>query len=278
MASFADFIIRMERGEFDSPCVMPSHPVMSSHPTEPSSEPVRQSEMVGKYKTGDYCIGWVSGVMVYGAFVKIAQGGTGLLHRNEVDFFGRNSPAEFFFKGQSIDVKVVHVDSSAKISLAYDAAFRSEENRKCAIREGSVLDANSFLDVLRRHFSDFICKLMEGLESNGLTTRLCLPRDISTRMESAGDKKGLRFLEFLETKRKESFIVPADGVDYDSFLLGKASELGWHVLTRRTFAEHSEQYPWIGNCAGGERRVHPCVWNPKCICLPTLGLKIEESL
>lgn len=270
MALFADFINRLERGEFDLPCVV------SPNSSSSKSQTVQRNVRF-RHTAGDYCIGCVSDVKEYGVFVNIDTRRCGLLHRNEFDFLGRNTPSEFFFKGQHIDVKIVRIDSAAKISLAYAPTFGNDTNRTCAIRDGVVVDTDGLLNVLKGYFSDFVCRLMAGLESNGFTAQLCLPRDVKVRMESEGDNKGLRFLEFLKTKQRNSFIVPPDSVDYDNFLLGKATERGWHVLSRRTFAEYFEKYPWIGNCAGGKRRVHPCVWNPKCICLPTLGLRMEND-
>lgn len=272
IGSFANFVARMERGDFDSRSNQ-NHRFDGGRIGDTLQDRPDETYVVGRRY-----IGRINGVEDFGAFAWIGEGVSALIHRdNIIHALERNIPSEIFFKGQRVDVTLVKVDEAAgKFSLAYDSSYLHEKNLKCAVGTGVLVDGDSFLDVLKQHFTGFICKLMEGLERHGINAKLCLPRDVKPRIEKVCDAQGLRFLEFLKKEKKDSFIVPGAGVDYAGFLLSKAESEGWHVASRRTFAELLGNHAWIGRCAGGERRVHPCVWNPRVIQIPTLGLKLED--
>lgn len=77
-----------------------------------------------KYPLGTVVEGTVSKIMDFGAFVKLEPGVEGLVHISELAHQRVNRVAHVVQEGQSVDVKVLAVDSEAqKISLSIKAAL-----------------------------------------------------------------------------------------------------------------------------------------------------------
>lgn len=69
---------------------------------------------MGKYSVGSIVEGEVVGVKTYGAFVKIADDITGLLHISEIDNKYIEDINDYFKVGDIIKVKILELDQGGK--------------------------------------------------------------------------------------------------------------------------------------------------------------------
>lgn len=69
-------------------------------------------------KVGEIVSGTVTGITNFGAFVKLSENETGLVHISEVSHDYVSNIKEYLKVGQKVEVKVVEVDSKGKISLS----------------------------------------------------------------------------------------------------------------------------------------------------------------
>ena len=67
---------------------------------------------------GDIVEGKVTGITVYGAFVDIGEGKTGMVHISEVSNVYVSDIREVLKEGQQVKVKVLSIDEKGKISLS----------------------------------------------------------------------------------------------------------------------------------------------------------------
>ncbi len=73
--------------------------------------------------------GKVTGVVAFGAFVELAEGGTGLVHISEVASEFVDDVSKFLKVGQEVKVKVVSVDGN-KVGLSIKKANENEKSEK----------------------------------------------------------------------------------------------------------------------------------------------------
>lgn len=269
MEGFVEFLRRVESGEFERKVETPPAKPLEQHVAESRS----WDSVADRYKVGTHCTGRITNVVDYGAFVEVEKGLSGLIHRSHINCGGRDNPAEFFFPGQSVDLVVDEVDSEKKrLSFAYDAGVGNEQNLAQAKSAGVLVDTQSLIGVLGFHFTGVICLLMEMLGQAGVEAKLFLPRDIRQQMEQTKDEKGLQFLQFLKTNKREAIVLPHDGEDYDEALVRLAGLSNIHIVSRRLLNDKTADCPWVRDCTSGKRRIHPCVWSVQGAKLPTLGL------
>lgn len=69
-------------------------------------------------KVGEIVSGTVTGITNFGAFVKLSEKETGLVHISEVSHDYVSNIKEYLKVGQKVQVKVVEVDAKGKISLS----------------------------------------------------------------------------------------------------------------------------------------------------------------
>lgn len=79
-----------------------------------------REKIVGKYLVGDVVDGEITGIVDFGAFVKIEDGLEGLIHISEIDWGLVEDPRAFFKVGDKVKVKVIEV-KDGKISLSVKA-------------------------------------------------------------------------------------------------------------------------------------------------------------
>lgn len=112
------------------------------NPTEKERE-----KIVGKYVVGDIVDGEITGIVDFGAFVKIEDGLEGLIHISEIDWGLVEDPRVFFKVGDKIKVKVIEV-KDGKISLSVKAlkdnpwVEASKKYKKEDIVQGVVIKFN----------------------------------------------------------------------------------------------------------------------------------------
>jgi small subunit ribosomal protein S1 len=85
--------------------------------SEKGSEHKEKEKMVSKYEIGDSVEGTVTGVVDFGAFVKLEEGLEGLVHISEIDWGLVEDPRNFLKVGQKIKAKIIEI-KDGKISLS----------------------------------------------------------------------------------------------------------------------------------------------------------------
>ncbi|MDB5225005.1 MAG: binding protein small subunit ribosomal protein [Candidatus Adlerbacteria bacterium] len=74
-------------------------------------------EMVERYQVGDIVSGEVTGMVDFGAFVKLEEGLEGLVHISEIDWGLVDDPRHFFKVGDHVKVRIIDI-KDGKISLS----------------------------------------------------------------------------------------------------------------------------------------------------------------
>ncbi len=88
--------------------------------SEKSSGEKEKTEIIGKYSVGDEVEGEVTGIVDFGAFVKLEEGLEGLVHISEIDWALVEDPKKLFKTGDKVKVKVIEI-KDGKISLSIKA-------------------------------------------------------------------------------------------------------------------------------------------------------------
>ncbi|MDD4494447.1 MAG: S1 RNA-binding domain-containing protein [Eubacteriales bacterium] len=86
-------------------------------------------------EVGNIVEGKVSGITKFGAFVKLPDGITGLVHISEVAEGYVKDVATYLQENQTVKVKVLSVEEGGKVSLSIKKAL---EKKVCAKREAGV--------------------------------------------------------------------------------------------------------------------------------------------
>lgn len=88
--------------------------------SEKGTENKEKAEMASTYKVGDEIDGTVTGIVDFGAFVKIAEGLEGLVHISEIDWGLVEDPKAFLKVGDKTRVRIIEI-KDGKISLSIKA-------------------------------------------------------------------------------------------------------------------------------------------------------------
>jgi ribosomal protein S1 len=74
-------------------------------------------QLIASYQVGDIVEGEVTGMVDFGAFVKLEEGLEGLVHISEIDWGLVDDPRHFFKVGDKVRVKIIDI-KEGKISLS----------------------------------------------------------------------------------------------------------------------------------------------------------------
>lgn len=81
-------------------------------------------------QAGDICQGKVSGIVPFGAFVELENGGSGLVHISEVSVEYVEDVSKHLKIGQEVKVKVLGIDEKGKISLSIKKASENFQKKQ----------------------------------------------------------------------------------------------------------------------------------------------------
>ena len=76
-----------------------------------------KKELIASYQVGDVVSGDVTGMVDFGAFVKLEEGLEGLVHISEIDWGLVDDPRHFFKVGETVKVKIIDI-KDGKVSLS----------------------------------------------------------------------------------------------------------------------------------------------------------------
>lgn len=108
-----------------------------------------RKEMVSKYQMGDVVEGEITGIVDFGAFVKVEEGLEGLIHISEIDWGLVEDPRQFFKEGDTVQAKIIDIQDN-KISLSTKALKENpwedaaEKYSKGDIVTGVVIKYNDY--------------------------------------------------------------------------------------------------------------------------------------
>jgi small subunit ribosomal protein S1 len=85
--------------------------------SEKGPETKEKEKIANKYEVGDEVEGVITGVVDFGAFVKLEEGLEGLIHISEIDWGLVDDPRNFVKVGQKIKAKVIEI-KDGKISMS----------------------------------------------------------------------------------------------------------------------------------------------------------------
>lgn len=109
---------------------------------------------------GNVVEGIVTGITNFGAFVKLPEGETGLVHISEISDDYVNKVGDYLKKDQKVKVKVLSISNEGKISLSIRQAKPKRSNNKpIEIDWGKI-------DDKQRHMS-FEDKLSKFMKESG---------------------------------------------------------------------------------------------------------------
>ncbi|MCC7500219.1 S1 RNA-binding domain-containing protein [Candidatus Nomurabacteria bacterium] len=77
-------------------------------------------ELISNYQVGDAVSGEITGMVDFGAFVKLEEGLEGLVHISEIDWGLVDDPRHFFKVGDKVKVKIIDI-KDGKVSLSVKA-------------------------------------------------------------------------------------------------------------------------------------------------------------
>lgn len=113
-----------------------------------------------KYKEGSIIEGTVTGIESYGVFVSLDEYYSGLIHISEISHGFVKNVGDFVKLGETIKVKVVHVDEDLgqlRLSIK-DIDYRKVKPKKLRIEE-----VGSGFGILSEHLDEWILKKKEEI-------------------------------------------------------------------------------------------------------------------
>ncbi len=112
------------------------------------------------FAVGDVLEGVVTGITGFGAFVKLEDGTTGLVHISEVADTYVKEIGDFLKIGDAVKVKVLSVGDNKKIALSIKQAQPKPKPQPAASRSATPKKNNSFEDKLAEFMKDSNEKLI----------------------------------------------------------------------------------------------------------------------
>ncbi|HRH26027.1 MAG TPA: S1 RNA-binding domain-containing protein [Candidatus Paceibacterota bacterium] len=108
-----------------------------------------KEKIVEKYKVGDTLDGEITGIVDFGAFVKVEEGLEGLVHISELDWSLVEDPRQLYRVGDRVKVKVIEV-KDGKVSLSIKALKpnpwqdAAKKYKKDSVVEGTIIKFNKY--------------------------------------------------------------------------------------------------------------------------------------
>ncbi len=164
-------------------------------------------ELISNYQVGDAVSGEITGMVDFGAFVKLEEGLEGLVHISEIDWGLVDDPRHFFKVGDKVKVKIIDI-KDGKVSLSVKALkenpwqLASGKYNKGDKVEGVVIKFNKhgalasieegiagLVHVSEFGTEDSLRRNLELGKRYPFTISLFDPKEMRMALSYAGDKK-----------------------------------------------------------------------------------------
>ena len=100
---------------------------------------------------GDIVLGEVVAIKTFGAFIKLESGETGLVHISQVSSKYIDKVEDVLKVGDKVDVKILSVENSSKISLSIKDAEKNKNTHSANYKESKPLDnAANFEGMMKK--------------------------------------------------------------------------------------------------------------------------------
>jgi small subunit ribosomal protein S1 len=96
---------------------------------------------VSRYEPGQVAEAIITSVVPFGAFARLEEGLDGLIHKSEMGYEEEINPAELLQEGQSVQVRVLHIDPERQrlgLSMNLGSSSADETLTERSVAEGSI--------------------------------------------------------------------------------------------------------------------------------------------
>lgn len=96
---------------------------------------------VSRYEPGQVAEAIITSVVPFGAFARLEEGLDGLIHKSEMGYEEEINPAELLQEGQSVQVRVLHIDPERQrlgLSMNLGSSSADETLTESSVAEGSI--------------------------------------------------------------------------------------------------------------------------------------------
>lgn len=160
-----------------------------------------KTEMVGKYELGDEVTGTVTGIVDFGAFVKIEDNLEGLVHISEIDWGLIEDPRNHLKIGDIVKAKIIEIKDN-KISLSLKA-LRSNPWKEAAAKYKKGDDVGGIVIKFNKHGA--LVSVEEGVA--GLVHISEFGTEAKMKEELSLGKKYTFEISFFEPKEERMTLV-----------------------------------------------------------------------
>ncbi len=87
-------------------------------------------------KTGDTVKGKITAIKPYGAFVKIDEEVSGLIHISEFSHRYVRDIEDYVSVGDTLELRVIDIDDTGKVSLSYKALHHKKKRYRIRLKTG----------------------------------------------------------------------------------------------------------------------------------------------
>ncbi|MBI4065834.1 S1 RNA-binding domain-containing protein [Candidatus Kaiserbacteria bacterium] len=143
------------------------------------NEAEEKASLIDKYQVGDSADGEVTGIVDFGAFVKIEPGLEGLVHISELDWGLVEDPHAFCAVGDKVRVKVIEI-KDGKISLSIKA-LKENPWHTAAERYSKGMEVPGVVIKYNKHGA--LASIEEGVAGLVHVSEFATPADLRSTLE-----------------------------------------------------------------------------------------------
>ena len=143
------------------------------------NEAEEKASLIDKYQVGDTVEGEVTGIVDFGAFVKLEPGLEGLVHISELDWGLVEDPHMFCNVGDNVKVKIIEI-KDGKISLSIKALLENPW-RTAAERYAKGMDIPGVVIKYNKHGA--LASIEEGVAGLVHVSEFATPAELRETLE-----------------------------------------------------------------------------------------------
>lgn len=173
--------------------------------SEKAGEEEAIKKALAKYSTGDVVPGEITGVVDFGAFIRLNPLVEGLIHISELDWQLVQNPHDIVNVGEKVQAKIVDITPDGRISLSLKALKDdpwkeiSKKYKQGDIVKGTVSRINSYGSLV---------KVEEGVQGLVHVSEFTSEEEMKTKLEQ-GKQYGFEVLQILPEERRMALRLKA---------------------------------------------------------------------